>query len=189
MPDALLKTKKALAERAGVSLPTLAKWAAKPGFPKRGKQGWSAPAFDRFAAAALTDAAKRQTGTDADLKRTKLQKQVEILEIQIKSALRVDLHEAKQYVELDDARADLVALAAFARQSILAWPNSVAAMCPNIDVKLYTLLQEQSGRVLASIGEKLALTDTDPEIHAAAEALASLAHAKWAARNEVKVKL
>jgi hypothetical protein len=177
-----LVTQQELADRAGVSLPTVRKWMVKSTFPKRGANGWDALKFDEFAKVALQQAVAQQTGHDSDLKRTKLQKQIELLDVQISAAKRADLIDQEQYMILDEHTAELVELSQHFKQSILQWPGSMAAK-HNLDAALYVTLKNQAQTLIESIGHKLNFQKVDADIQLAAEQLAKLAHSKWEARN------
>lgn len=86
-----LQTIQALMDASGSSRPTIMSWMKRDDFPKGLKSGgiplsvWLPYAKNR-----QEDAKKKQSGKDADLKRTKLEKQIKILEIDIRKAERED---------------------------------------------------------------------------------------------------
>ena len=87
-------TKTEIAAACNVNRGTVYRWMTRGDFPTQTPKGWPANAVDSFAKSALEKAAQCQTGNDADLKRRKLELQIEILTTQLaqrKAELAVDM--------------------------------------------------------------------------------------------------
>jgi predicted DNA-binding transcriptional regulator AlpA len=83
MTSKYINSKAGLASECGVARSTIYTWLSHKDFPPETSHGWERVKVMEFAADALKRAAKAQTGTDADLKRRKLELQCEILQTEL----------------------------------------------------------------------------------------------------------
>lgn len=72
----MCKTINEIAAAAGISWNTAKSYTGRPGFPKRGKNGWPTEAVLKFAKTAKAQAEKSQTGENPELKAQKLRREI-----------------------------------------------------------------------------------------------------------------
>ena len=121
------KTKTEMAAGCTVSRSALYRWMLDPDFPAKGRYGWSIVAIKKYARAALQHAADTQTGPDCDLKRAKLERQIKLLDAQIRRADFDHDREAKKYMSLDEHYAELDEHVAIVKGGLEQWCQWVDA--------------------------------------------------------------
>lgn len=153
-----LKSKADLAAAAGVNRTTIYSWSKRSDFPDPGRNGaWNNAEWARYAKARQTEAVAAQTGKDVDLKRLKLEKQIKVLEIDIRKAEREDEihkieHEAKRgmWFHIDQIKE-------FAALVASAFDDSVAAVeMATRDAGAVKSVKESFDRIRARLADEIA---------------------------------
>ena len=145
------QTKTAMAAACGISRTCMYRWLGDPAFPRKTAHGWPRRAVLAFAKKAKVKAAKRQTGENADLKRLKIQRQVDLIDRQIRRADFEHERERGKVIPLDEYHAELDQLANIVKAGLEQWVQWVAAELQNADA--YVKAKEIRDRVRTRLSE------------------------------------
>lgn len=156
MPEsAHIKTITDLAKAAGVTRATVYVWMKRADFPKKGRYGWSRRAFREYSKKALARAKASQTGEHSDLKRVKLQRQIDKIDRDIRDADFDHERKAGLHIPTDEYHAELDEIVAIVRGGLEQWVQWVDAEHRDPDIskrarsirdKALTTLSDKCGR-------------------------------------------
>lgn len=151
----LIKSKTSFALRCRVNYNTVSKWALRSDFPDL-KRGVSLAVASEYAKVRLDEAKKNQTGKDADLKRVKLEKQIALLDYEIKTAARNDELNRIEYESKRGLWYSVDDLKQFAAMVAGAFDESVNAVeLATRDAKAVASVRESFDRIRDNLAKQL----------------------------------
>lgn len=131
---------------------TVDKWLGDPAFPRKTARGWPRREVLAYSKQAKAKAKEHQTGDNADLKRVRLQRQIDLIDRQIRRADWEHERERGNHMPLDEHHAELDESAAIVLAGLELWVQWCAAEFR--DARIYTKAKETRDRVRQNLSDR-----------------------------------
>lgn len=151
----LITSKTAFALRCRVNYNSVSKWSLRDDFPDL-KRGVTLAVASEYAKVRLAEAKKAQTGKDSDLKRLKLEKQIALLDYEIKTAARNDELNRIEYESKRGLWYSIDDLKQFAAMVASAFDEGINAVeLATRDAKAVSSVRESFDRIRDNLAKQL----------------------------------